>query len=338
MLLLRTTALSLLLLPLSGYAQSLPSGGTVTHGAATISQSESGLLINQTSHNAILSWDSFSVGSGASVHFANGTGATLNRVNGSLPTAIDGSLTATGSLYLVNSAGIAVGTGGMVRTGGSFIASTHDVMDADFLDGGNMVFSGASKAGVVNEGVIASLGGDVVLTARRVENSGTLLAPKGDVGLLAGYEVLLRDLATDEGRFAVRVGGADTEVVNSGTIAAANAELRANGGNVYALAGNTEGVITATGVAKRGGRIFLTAGDGGTVTAKQRIVARPAGQQAAAPRDPVPLPQDRPAEAAGVVRISADRVVLGGEIDVSGDTIPGGTIIAVARLRGSAWS
>jgi len=44
-------------------------------------------------------------------------------------------------------------------------------------------------------------------------------------------------------------------------------ELRANGGNIYALAGNTEGVIKATGIANKGGRIFLTAegGSGGAL-------------------------------------------------------------------------
>src|SRR5690606_19866515 len=309
--LLGTTALSLLLSPVAGYAQALPSGGTVTHGEATISQSGSSLLVTQSSHNAILNWNSFSIGGGASAHFENGSGATLNRVTGSLPSAIDGTLTATGSLYLVNPAGITVGTGGMVRTGGSFVASTHNVSDAAFLAGGDMVFAGTSTAGVVNEGVIASLGGDVVLTARRVENAGTILAREGDVGLLAGYEVLLRDLASDDGRFAVRVGGADTEVVNTGTIAAANAELRANGGNVYALAGNTQGIITATGVKRQGGRIFLTAGNGGSVTATQRMVARPAQQAASLPQS-VPVPQERPASFGGIVRIAADKVTLGG--------------------------
>ncbi len=330
-LLLGSTALSMLLSPAVGHAQSLPSGGVVTHGEAAIVQSGSSLLVTQSSRNAILNWNSFSVSGGASAHFDNGSGATLNRVSGNLPTSIDGSLTATGSLYLVNAAGIAVGTGGMVRTGGSFVASTHDLSDADFLKGGDMVLSGTSKAGIVNEGVIASLGGDVVLTARRVENKGTLLAPKGDVGLLAGYEVLLRDLATGDGKFAVRVGGTDTQVVNSGTISAVNAELRANGGNVHALAGNTKGVITATGVKKQGGRIFLTAGEGGSVTVTQRIVAKPAPQRQAAAKAPAAKKRPAASTSGGVVRISADKVTLGGEIDVSGDTMQGGSIIAVAK-------
>ena len=133
----------------------LPSGATVTQGTATVSQTGSNsLLIDQTSGSAIINWDSFSIGAGGITHFNNGAGATLNRVTGNLPSQIDGSLTATGSLYLINPAGMVVGTGGMVATGGTFAASTHDVSDADFLDGGDTVFSGNSKAGIINHGTI----------------------------------------------------------------------------------------------------------------------------------------------------------------------------------------
>lgn len=246
-------------------AQELPSGGNVTAGAATITTTGSNLLVNQTTQNAILSWESFSVGANASAHFENGTGATLNRVTGNLPSSIDGALTATGSVYLINPAGVAVGSGGMVRTGGSFVASTHDMADSDFLAGGNFTLTGNSKAAAVNRGFITSLSGDVVLTARRVENSGTIHASQGSVGLLGGYEVELRDTALADGKFAVKIGGADTQVINTGTIRAAEIELRANGGSVQALAGNTSSIIRATGVEKDGGRIFLTAGDAITI-------------------------------------------------------------------------
>ncbi|WP_137935230.1 MBG domain-containing protein [Mesorhizobium comanense] len=316
-------------------AQQLPTGGTVTTGSATISQTGPNLIVTQTSRNAILSWQSFSIGGSASAHFENGTGATLNRVTGSLPSSIDGSLTATGSLYLINPAGVAVGTGGMVRTGGSFVASTHDTTDADFLDGGGLTLKGDSKAGVVNRGTIVSRSGDVVLTARRVENSGDIQAPNGSVGLLGGYEIELRDTSLADGKFAVKVGGGDTEVANSGSIRAAEVELRANGGNVQALAGNTRKIIKATGVKKVGGRIFLTAGDGGAVTVTQRVVARRAVQPAqkeavAALPDFGPLPAARPGFSGGEVHVAGGTVSLGGEIDTAGSAGAGGTITATA--------
>ncbi|MCC0043928.1 MAG: filamentous hemagglutinin N-terminal domain-containing protein [Brucellaceae bacterium] len=292
----------------------LPSGATVTQGTATVSQTGSNsLLIDQTSGSAIINWDSFSIGAGGITHFNNGAGATLNRVTGNLPSQIDGSLTATGSLYLINPAGMVVGTGGMVATGGTFAASTHDVSDADFLDGGDTVFSGNSKAGIINHGTISSAMGDVALIARRVENTGDISAPNGTAALLAGYDILMHETAGPNGKFVVRTGGSDTEVVNSGTINAAEVELRANGGNVLALAGNTKGVVKATGVSKRGGRIFLTAG-GGKVQVGGRVTARRRTSSGSAQ------------QSGGDVFINADTVLASGHIDVSGLGAAGGNI------------
>ncbi|MEW6121891.1 MAG: MBG domain-containing protein [Pseudomonadota bacterium] len=298
----------------TGWAQQLPVGGAVSAGAATIQQAGPGaLVINQSSGRAILSWQSFSIGQGGTVAFNNGSGATLNRVTGNVPSRIDGTLTATGSVYLINPAGVAVGTTGRVATGGSFVASTHSVTDKDFLAGGDLTYSGTSTATIINAGRIGSLGGDVALIARKVENTGTLTAPGGTVGLIAGYEVLVRDGERDGGKFSVKVGGADTEVKTSGKISAATAELRANGGNVYALAGNTKGVIAATGTATKGGRIFLTAGSG-TVEAGGRITASRTTSSGA--------------KAGGDVRVSGKTASVTGKVDAKGSGgAKGGTVV-----------
>ncbi|GGE50450.1 hypothetical protein GCM10007276_29420 [Agaricicola taiwanensis] len=311
-------------------AQELPTGGQVTSGQAVIgAPSAGGLTVTQSSNTAIIGWDSFSVGSGGRVHFDNGSGATLNRVWGNVPSSLDGSLTATGSLYLVNPAGITVGTNGMVGTGGSFIASTHDVDDAAFHAQGDMTFKGTSEASVINHGRISALGGDVALIARRVENTGEIDAPEGTAALAAGYEVLMRDRALADGKFVVKVGGSGTEAKTTGVIRAAEAELKANGGNVYALAGNTKSIVKATGVQNRGGRIFLTAGAGGKVQVTQKLVAKkvkPRVQTAA------PLPQERPESlAGGEIRISGDEVRLSSTIDVRGEGAEGGLVIAEGR-------
>jgi filamentous hemagglutinin family protein len=288
-------------LSLPAFAQTspvLPGGGQVTAGQAAISVPASNtLIINQSSQAAILGWQSFSIGQGGTVQFNNGTGATLNRVTGNVPSKIDGLLSATGSVYLVNPAGVVVGSGGRVATGGSFIASTQDVSDTEFMAGKSMTLRGTSEAGVVNYGRIGSLGGDVALIAREVENHGSITAPNGTAVLAAGYEVLMRDAALSDGKFMVKVGGGDTVAKTTGSIKAAEIELRANGGNVYALAGNTGSITKATGVASKGGRVFLTAGDG-AVTVLQKIVARKAARTA-----------------------SGKRVGDGGEIDVLGGTI-----------------
>src|SRR5689334_20485377 len=74
-----------LLAPAPALSQTLPSGGTVTHGAATIGAPQAGTLnINQSSNRAIIDWSSFSVGAGGRVNFnqPGASAATLNRVTG----------------------------------------------------------------------------------------------------------------------------------------------------------------------------------------------------------------------------------------------------------------
>ncbi|MGN6095802.1 MAG: two-partner secretion domain-containing protein [Bosea sp. (in: a-proteobacteria)] len=302
-------------LPLIAGAQSvLPTSGSVASGSATIAApAASSLLITQSSRNAIINWGSFSIGAGNAVRFENGSGATLNRVIGVSPSLINGALSASGSVYLVNPAGITIGPSGTVTTGGSFIASTHDVSDAAFNAGGDLTFKGASTSSVINYGTIGSLGGDVALIARKVENAGTITAPNGTVALAAGYEVLMRDAALSDGKFVVKVGGADTEAKTSGVIKAAEAELKANGGNVYALAGNTESITKATGVASKGGRVFLTAGDSGAVEVKQKVVARA-------------VPGAGKAKG-GQIRVSAGKVKVSGSLEAKGEADVGGTVM-----------
>ncbi|WP_307023439.1 beta strand repeat-containing protein, partial [Ancylobacter polymorphus] len=315
------TSVAVILGVVPSIAQSLPTNGTVAAGSASIlTPTGTSLVVNQTSQNAIINWGSFSIGQGNSVSFNNGTGSTLNRVTGNVPSRIDGTLSATGSVYLVNPAGVAVGSDGKVATGGSFVASTLDITDSNFLAGGEMTFSGTSKASIVNVGTIGSLGGDVALIARAVENTGTLSAPEGTAALVAGYEVLVRDGALDGGKFHVKVGGADTEVKTRGAIRAAAAELRANGGNVYALAGNTGGVIAATGTAKKGGRIFLTAGDGGTVEAGGKITAsrKTSTGGTSVARSGTRRSKVAQATSGGDIRISAGTTKISGTLSAKG--------------------
>ncbi|MEW9573824.1 filamentous hemagglutinin N-terminal domain-containing protein [Rhodanobacter sp. Si-c] len=241
----------------------LPTGGVVRSGQASIAASGSGALtISQSSKAAIIDWSGFSLGQGGAVQFNNGSGATLNRVlSGGPISSINGLLSATGSVYLINLSGVIIGKNEVVKVGGTFAASTLDVDDSAFLNGGSLTFSGPSKASVVNLGKVEALGGDVVLAAAVVKNAGFLQAPNGDVGLLAGYTVTMKDLADKDGLFTVDFGGAGASVINQGVISAA-AELRANGGNIYALAGDTASVIKATQVSNQGGKIFLTAPGG----------------------------------------------------------------------------
>jgi filamentous hemagglutinin family protein len=252
----------------AGAAGALPSGGQFSAGSGSIAASGNGLKIDQSSSRGIINWQNFSIGQGQSVQIDNGSGATLNRVTGGTISSIAGSLTATGSVYLVNPAGVVVMPTGQVVTTGSFVASTRDLSDSSFLAGKTQEFTGSSSGTVVNQGSITSSNGDVVLIGQSVSNSGQISAAKGTAALAAGDDVLLQQ----GGDQTVVVNAGTGNVTNSGSIAAAQAELAAADGNVYALATNTGGVIRATGTTTKNGHVYLTSDDGdvavgGTVAA-----------------------------------------------------------------------
>ena len=231
-------------------------------------------------------------------------------------------LSATGSVYLVNPSGVVVGPTGVINTGGSFVASTLDVKDAEFRAGGSLTFSGNSNASVVNLGKIGSSKGDVVLIARQVRNDGSLTARNGTAAMASGSEVVLSDGSLGNGKVLVRRPAQDGEIRNSGAIRAAEVELRANGGNIYALAGNTGQAITATGVASKGGRIFLTA-EGGAVNLTQKVVARRVQANVARTA--------RGSFTGGDVVVSGDKVAVGGAIVAKGRNGAGGTVVVTGK-------
>ncbi|PGH55494.1 hypothetical protein CRT60_19545 [Azospirillum palustre] len=329
---------SLLVMSGSLSAQTLPTGGGFVAGSGGIATTGATMTVTQQGSRGIVNWDSFSIGQGAKVAFENGSGATLNRVSGGNPSAIAGSLTATGSVYLINPAGVVVGPTGTVTTGGSFVASTHDVPSDDFMSAKPLTFKGDSTAKVENLGAISSSGGDVLLIAREVSNKGTLSAPNGTAALAGGHEVLLTEEADSRrGRVLVRAGTG--QVDNQGTIAAAQVELRAAGGNVYALAGNNGGIVRATGSANRAGQVWLTAGDGhvqnsGSISAVNadgdggRIKVATDTSHAAINTGTI----SASGATGGKVKMSAGRVSSQGRIKADGATGAGGKVtVKVAK-------
>ncbi|MEZ0298086.1 MAG: choice-of-anchor Q domain-containing protein, partial [Candidatus Methylacidiphilales bacterium] len=260
-----------------------PSGGTVVGGSATITNPGAGqVTVNQSSQRAVVNWQQFSIKQGETTTFVqpSSSSATLNRVTGGQMSQLNGRLNANGKVYLVNPQGVVVGKTGRVNTGGGFTASTLDVSDQEFLAGKGMTFKGSSSASVVNQGKIKAANGDVMLIARQVENQGKITARNGEVHLTGGQEVLVQPSGTTGQRVYIKSGSGS--VSNSGTIRATAAELRAAGGNEYALAVNNTGVIRATTVDKSGGRIVLKAEQrdaasgtgGGTVQNSGKLIAR----------------------------------------------------------------
>ena len=246
-----------------------PLGGSVVggNGNATIAGQGTALTtINQSANRVIINWQDFSIGHGEVTRFVqpSASASALNRVFSGNPTEIYGSLQANGHVFVVNPNGILVGAGGQVDTKG-FVASTLDVANASFLSGRDLFFSSDSAAGIRNEGSIQALGGDVFLIARTVENAGTIRAPQGTVGLAAGSQVQL--VQSGNQRISVLAGNsaapaASSGVANSGVIEATSAELKAAGGNIYALAINNGGIVRANGAVSRNGHIYLTSSGG----------------------------------------------------------------------------
>lgn len=212
-------------------AGALPTNGNFVSGSGHISANSAAtqLTVNQTSKNGIINWAGFSIGAGNGVQINNGNGATLNRIIGNSLSQIDGSLTATGSVYLINQNGIVLTPTGQVVTGGDFVASTRDTANPGFGRGA-VHLSGNSTAPVNNQGTI-SAGGSAVLIGYSPINSGTINAPNGLAALVAGDDVTVQP---GPGGLQIKVNAGSGNATNSGTIAAAQAMLNAVGGNVYA--------------------------------------------------------------------------------------------------------
>ncbi|RVA43428.1 filamentous hemagglutinin N-terminal domain-containing protein, partial [Mesorhizobium sp. M7A.F.Ca.CA.004.09.1.2] len=95
----------------SARAQELPTGGSVASGGVTIAHpSSSQLTIRQSTSSAIVNWQSFSIGAGATVTIdqPSSSATMLNRVTGGTKSTISGQLNANGQVFLVNPNGIAI--------------------------------------------------------------------------------------------------------------------------------------------------------------------------------------------------------------------------------------
>ena len=254
----------------------LPKAGTVVAGAATISQpGKSTLLITQSSSNAVINWNSFNIGQGNSVTFAqpDANSATLNRVTGSATSSIAGTITANGSVYIVNPNGIEITSSGVVNVGKGFVASTLDIGNSDFMSGtGHFRGTGAS-ANVVNGGtIVTGAGGYAALLGGSVSNTGLISAPLGKIGLGAGEEVTL-DVNGDQ--FLQVILPSSATDANGQALISNSGALSADGGQVVLTAAsarqavrnviNMPGSISADSVSGHNGSIVLDGGAGGNV-------------------------------------------------------------------------
>ncbi len=259
-------------------ALAAPAGGSVAAGTATISSGGKSTTISQSSERAIINWTGFNVAADESVKFAqpDANAVTLNRVNSTDPSEIDGSITANGRIFIVNPNGVLFGAGARIDVGG-LVATTADIANADFMAGHDRfnIASPKPQAAIVNLGHINIADtGLAALVAPSVANRGIITARLGTV-TLGGHSTFTVDLAGD-GLIAFDTGAAapaPTSVRNDGTIVADGGSVRLDAGTASGLVGGVvdmSGVIEARGVGEKNGRVVLT-GDsvtvGGTIDA-----------------------------------------------------------------------
>src|SRR5690349_19351036 len=93
-------------------AYALPVGGNVVAGQATIATAPQRLDVTQSTNRAVLDWQSFDIGAGEQVKFAqpSSQSVALNRVTGGQNASqILGKLDANGTVMLVNPQGVVFG-------------------------------------------------------------------------------------------------------------------------------------------------------------------------------------------------------------------------------------
>ena len=161
----------------------------------------------QTGGNLFHEFDSFSINNAQSANFLSDSSVfnIVGQVSGLQPSYINGLVQVSGSdanLYLVNPAGILFGKNSQISLNGSFSATTADQLGfgGNWLDvlasnGDYSAFSGdLSELGfsvdvpssVVNRGDLAVEPGEsLLLVGNNVVNEGRLVAPGGEIGLVA---------------------------------------------------------------------------------------------------------------------------------------------------------
>ncbi|WP_144043608.1 two-partner secretion domain-containing protein [Rhodopirellula baltica] len=281
-----------------------PTGGNVVAGAATISTAGSTLNVNASTDRAVINWQSFSIGQGNTANFnlPSASSAVLNRVTTpNTPSAIHGALNSNGNVFLVNPSGVLVGPSGVINTNG-FTASTFDIGNQDFMNGGPMTFRGSSTADIVNQGTINTGSGGAHFIANQFNNSGTINSLGGSVTVGSGQSVTYS---------------------NGVTHVEADMATLQNGYSETASLINNSGAIRATGAVMAGGEVYLTNPGGkvlnsGTIAASQSVSIN-TGQLNHLGT------MDVSGTSGGTVSVTSNDALIQGRI-VAGGTQSGGTV------------
>ncbi|MEP9360250.1 filamentous hemagglutinin N-terminal domain-containing protein [Sphingomonas sp. KR3-1] len=259
----------------------LPTNGTVVAGGATIgTPTPSSMTVNQSTDRAVINWNTFDIGSGASVAFVqpSSTSVAVNRVTGGGPgSEIAGQLSANGRIVILNPNGVQFSNGSVVNVG-SLIASTGDIDTNAFMAGGNLDITGATGGEIVVNGNINITAGNLGLAAfvaPTVRNSGVITATAGRVQLGGGTAFTL-DLAGD-GLLSIGVPASSALVQNNGQIFAEGGRIQMTAKSAGAVVDNlvNTGTLSVDSATMDNGTIVLEAMGGsanlsGTIAVNDR--------------------------------------------------------------------
>jgi filamentous hemagglutinin family protein len=301
-------SLLFLLYPTNLFA--LPEGGVVSAGNAAINQSNGTVLeIVQSTERAIINWNQFNIATNEQVHFTqpDSSSVTLNRITGGDPSSIFGSLTANGSIFLVNPNGIFFGQTATVDVG-SLIATTIDIKNDDFLLGSNAFQETGIGTGFINnQGVIkVNDGGFVffiapsgiinqsgIIEAKSLVNEGGTIRLIADTVIESGtLDVSAKDAGADGGE--ITLFGKETQF--TGTLLARGGSERGNGGAVEVSGSERlqfDGFVNASAVNGIAGSLLIDPKD---------IIIENGGGDSLNPNDTFG------ANAGGTARIDADKI------------------------------
>ncbi|MBN2654578.1 MAG: filamentous hemagglutinin N-terminal domain-containing protein [Nitrospirae bacterium] len=249
----------------------LPSGGQITSGQGSVSTSGSSMQIIQQSDKMIMNWQSFNIGQNASVNFVQpgSTSTALNRVVGSDPSGIYGSLTANGRVFLLNPSGIIFGSTARVDVGG-MVASTLNMKDSDFLIGSYNFYKDGTAGSIHNLGMLsAKAAGFIAMLAPEIRNEGIVAADLGTVAFGAGDKMTLNFSGNSLLGITVEEGALNALIENKNLIQADGGAvlMTARAANELALSAiNNEGIVRARTIQEKNGVIVLDSGDNGLTT------------------------------------------------------------------------
>ena len=314
----------------SSSVQAMPEQGKVVAGQGEIVRpDDKTMVINQKTDRLALDWQKFNIAKDEKVHFDQNSKSAIaiNRVVGDGRSIIDGSLSATGNVFVINPNGVLFGKNSSVDVGG-LVASTANVTDEDmrnFTQGKGdlgLQIAAGREASVINAGTIKAEGGLVALHATMVENTGTIANEGGQTVLAAAKNLNLAADTAGKLNFTVNGSLANAKALNSGMLQSDGGYIvmtAKSAGDLMSTVVNNTGVIEAKTLhANDKGEILLDGGESGQVEVSGTLDA--SGTEAG--------------QSAGSIKVIGQKTVVndgtnllargaidGGKIETSGDVL-----------------